>query len=220
MSTATTIPVELIDHIFTFVDNSSLFQLCRCSRLFRLLAFPRLTLQHMSCAKIRLWIEQPGLVSHKPMDFEYSGYDKERSKLIFSTKQQQQQSFQSSESPVIDGLTVVSKDDNGNRRIHSVSYKNAAAVPVPVNTKQDERTSVTYPGSNDQEQQRTTYSCAWELEYDVVSEPTCTIVPKTFECDLDLLDPSVLDARINEAPATKQCNNAPAAYWRPSVLVE
>ena len=174
----------------------------------------------MSCAKIRLWIEQPGLVSHKPIDFEYAGYDKDCSKLIFTAKQSQQQSFPSSELPVIDGLTVLSKDDNGSRRIHSVSYKNAAAVPVPINTKQSEKTMISYPGSSDRKQRRTAYSCAWQLEYSAVTGPTHTIIPKTFECDLDMLDPSVLDARINEPPSQKQCNNAPAAYWRPSVLVE
>ncbi|KAI9482502.1 hypothetical protein BDB00DRAFT_879141 [Zychaea mexicana] len=216
-----TFPIELIDHIFTFVDSSSLFQLCQCSRLFRTLAFPRLTSQHMSRATIRLWIEQPGMVGHKPMDFEWSDFDKERGKLVFTAKPDQHyhtfNKKKSSEAPVIDGLTVLSTGDKGDRRIHSVSYKKAAAVPASLTVKQNELTCVSYPGSSSKKD--TAYACAWQLRYGVQeqqqqSSSTCTIVPKTFECDLDLLDPTVLGARINKAPVTKPCireNNIPAS---------
>ncbi|KAI7859761.1 hypothetical protein BDC45DRAFT_161145 [Circinella umbellata] len=233
---ATMIPIELIDHIFTFADNSSLFQLCRCSRLFHALAFPRLTSQHMSHSKIRLWIEQPGLVGHKPMDFEWFNYDRERGKLVFtarknSTAHQQQLTFNtdsssSSEAPIIDGLTIVlSPSGMEDRRIHSVSYKKAVVMPtsLPIKQQQEMDYSVQYPGNsnNYEENKRTAYSCAWQLQYQVIQkEPSsCIIIPKTFECDLDLLDPNVLNARINELPLTNiktyKNNNIPVVYpWK------
>ncbi|KAI9264363.1 hypothetical protein BDA99DRAFT_54925 [Phascolomyces articulosus] len=242
MSTGTnTFPIELIDHIFNFVDNSSLFQLCRCSRLFHALAFPRLTSQHMSRSKIRLWIEQPGWVSHKPMDFEWFDYDKERGKLIFRPKTTEHPYFifgTRIESPVaIDGLTVVlspSTDTEG-RRIHSVSYKNNTMegdgrIPTLSITKHQQEENirkeerVIYPGNitnKQQQQQRTAYSCAWQLEYQMIEqqEDSCMIIPKTFECDLDLLNPTVLETRHNKQsamlkPSNKNDTTIPVVYWK------
>ena len=240
MTSATMIPIELIDHIFKFVDNSSLFQLCRCSRLFHALAFPRLTSQHMSHSKIRLWIEQPGLIGHKPMDFEWLNYDKERGKLVFTARKQQHtfnSTSSSSEAPIIDGLTIVlSPSGMEDRRIHSVSYKKAVVIPTSLSIKQSQQQEMTlfvmYPGNNNndsnnnyQQNKRTAYSCAWQLQYQVIQqEPSsCIIIPKTFECDLDLLDPNVLNARINELPLTNtksynnknDNNNLPVIYpWK------
>ncbi|KAI8334311.1 hypothetical protein BC941DRAFT_432651 [Chlamydoabsidia padenii] len=67
----TDLPLEIIDHIITFVDASCLYELGHVSRVLRLLSKKHLYHNHIQHVSIRLWMHQPGTMAHTPIDFEY-----------------------------------------------------------------------------------------------------------------------------------------------------
>lgn len=187
------LPVELIDMVLSHLDTSALFRLCHVNRYLRALAQPRL-FHHAQQVTMRLWICQPHVVSHKPIDFVWSHCDSERNRMVFVPQQDEavlplQPALPP---PQIDGCTVLVKMGNS-KRIYSISYKDRV-VSVPVDIDSTKENQVVYKGDKDGEQDLS-YACGWKLRYNVQQQQQRkAVVPCTFECDMDLLDPQVLSS--------------------------
>ncbi|ORZ01194.1 hypothetical protein BCR43DRAFT_486515 [Syncephalastrum racemosum] len=141
---------------------------------------------------MRLWIHQPNLVSHKPLDFRWKACNED--KMVFEPQDANVMTLQSVTCPQIDGCTVLIKV-NETRRIYSISYKDRI-IPVPL---QHPAGMTGYDAV--QQNEEDAYGCAWRLNYDVRDENGGRIkrfVPRSFECDVNLLNPEVLMASSRE----------------------
>ncbi|KAI7884187.1 hypothetical protein K492DRAFT_234912 [Lichtheimia hyalospora FSU 10163] len=195
------LPVELIDMVLSHLDTSALFRLCHVNQYLRTLAQPRL-FHHAQQVTMRLWICQPHVVSHKPIDFVWSHCDSEHNRMVFIPQQDEavlplQPALPP---PQIDGCTVLFKVGNS-KRIYSISYKNRV-VSVPVDIEENE---VVYKGDTDNDHDLS-YTCGWKLRYNVQQQQQQqrkAVVPCSFECDMDLLDPQVLSSPTPIPPSDK-----------------
>lgn len=182
--------------ITAHLDTSSLFQLCRVNRFFRSFAQPRLV-SHAQQITMRLWIHQPHMVSHKPLDFRWSSFDIQSNKMIFEPQDPAaSMTLQSAlPPPQIDGCTILIKISN-TRRIYSISYKNrVVTVPIEENAS---RTAGYQPPLCPGDGGSTAYDCAWNFSYHVSSDTVHRLTPVSFECDTGLLDPEVLISSSRE----------------------
>ncbi|KAI8337951.1 hypothetical protein BC941DRAFT_424151 [Chlamydoabsidia padenii] len=103
------LPLEIIDHIFTFVDASSLYELGHVSRVLRLLSQKHLYQQHLQHVSIRLWMHQPGTMAHTPIDFNQPTRSDDLTAADF-TFQNQPLRFDPKKPILIDGCTVILSD--------------------------------------------------------------------------------------------------------------
>ncbi|KAI9490922.1 hypothetical protein BDB00DRAFT_835976 [Zychaea mexicana] len=197
------LPIELIELVLANVDTDTLFKLCRVNRLLRALAQPRL-ISHAQQITMRLWINQPHVVSHKPIDFTWSACDTDNNRMVFEPQDNTTMTLQTAlPPPQIDGCTVLIKVHN-TRRIYSISYKDRI-VPVPIQPSQQhtiittDYESATGNSSMDVED---AYACGWSLSYDVHDDSRSPAIKylhaRSFACDTDLLDPQVLIASSRE----------------------
>ncbi|SAL99403.1 hypothetical protein [Absidia glauca] len=67
----TDLPLEIIDHIMTFVDAPHLYELGHVSPVLRLLSKKHLRQTHIRHLSMRLWMHQPGTMAHTPIDFDH-----------------------------------------------------------------------------------------------------------------------------------------------------
>lgn len=65
------LPLEIIDHIMTFVDAPNLYELGLVSLVLRLLSKKHLRQNHIRHISMRLWMHQPGTMAHTPIDFDH-----------------------------------------------------------------------------------------------------------------------------------------------------
>ncbi|KAI9312685.1 hypothetical protein BX666DRAFT_2030993 [Dichotomocladium elegans] len=187
-----TLPVELIDMVLSLLDTTTLFRLCHVSQLFRSLAQP-LLFEHASQVTMRLWVCQPGLLAHKPIDFGWSHCDQVAHQMVFSPLDPSAATLTLQKSlppPRIDGCTVLIKVGSA-KRIYSISYKHRV-IPVPVDSTSAAYSRVTLCGQ--QEEEEAYYGCAWKFTYAIRdTSPSCRqLIPSAFTCDVDLLDPYIL----------------------------
>lgn len=199
------LPAELLDTIFSFADTPSLFQLCRTCRYFRSIAMPRLVAGHIARTMIRLWIEQPGVAAHKPIDFVW--HSSSTGRLVFSLKEQPSSMLllfkpKASEAPRITGCTVVLRHHGNNMTIYSISYSandDIVLVPVSSSSSTSPLLFCEYDGKRCNDD---AYDCGWRMYYGLEEEEeckkkTCRLVPKRLECDVELLDPRLLHQAAN-----------------------
>ncbi|KAI8145526.1 hypothetical protein BJV82DRAFT_604056 [Fennellomyces sp. T-0311] len=191
-----TLPVELIELVLAHVDSDTLFKLCRVNRLLRALAQPRL-MSHAQQITMRLWIHQPHVVSHKPIDFGFSHCDNDR--MVFAPQEASPMMLQTAlPPPQIDGCTILIKVSN-TRRIYSISYKDRM-VAVPV--QQGQHVAEYVSNSDARGYVEDAYQCGWHVAYTIIDDAhnpmLKRLVPQSFACDTDLLDPQVLIASSRE----------------------
>ncbi|KAI8374747.1 uncharacterized protein BYT42DRAFT_577515 [Radiomyces spectabilis] len=179
------IPNELFEKIFIYVDASTLYKLIRVCRLFRLLAQPRLK-AYAQRVTVRLWIYQSNWIAHKPFDFEWTAYNALRGTVMFSPMREPVSlKFNSClPPPQIDGCTMLVRDCQS-CSIYSISYNDKVTVTL---AGQGVRTAGYSPSAKND------YS--WQLVYDIDpisgADSIQRIRPQSLECDLNLLDPCFL----------------------------
>ncbi|ORZ05400.1 hypothetical protein BCR42DRAFT_428231 [Absidia repens] len=66
----TDLPFELINHILTFADASSLYEVGHVSHALSYLSQKQVYQHHIQYASIRLWIHQPGTMIHRQIGFD------------------------------------------------------------------------------------------------------------------------------------------------------
>lgn len=200
------LPTEIIERIASYVDFASLYQLSRTNVRLRSVVIERL-IKRASHTRIRLWIEQHDVAAHKPMDFVWSSFDATRQQAIFTCKPDTDILLfrcQDTSPPVIDGCTVIYREDsNDPLRMNSVAYR-SSAVSVPL---MSDHNVVEY---------RNISKCGerlWQLEYLTnIYHDRKSVEPIKMECSLDMLcdntAPEESDAASSSSSTSSVCSTS------------
>ncbi|CAO3640153.1 unnamed protein product [Cunninghamella echinulata] len=115
------LPIELLDYIISFTDTSTLYELYKSSSLLQILSSKYIDQYHINSLSIRLWIHQPGKVSHLPIDFFPLPIERRKEKEYQCQFQSQQNDilFDTKQPIYIDGCTIIHKEA---KKHYSLSY--------------------------------------------------------------------------------------------------
>lgn len=169
----TDLPLEIIDHILTFADASSLYELGQVSHMLRSLSQRQLQKQHIQHASLRLWMHQPGTMAHTPMDFTQPICRSSSGQVTAEFKYLNQSLPIDPKKPVfIDGCTVIFST----RKHYGLTYSN------PIMMQPGDTTLVEKHGQ-------------WSL-YGESKDAIFT--PLRLSCDTRLFNPILLDAMLRQ----------------------
>ncbi|KAG0170435.1 hypothetical protein DFQ30_002507 [Apophysomyces sp. BC1015] len=191
--TLQTIPIELLERIFHYADIATLFKLFQVCRLFCAIVQPRI-LSYVKQITVRLWVFQPYVVAHKPLDFKWTCWGK-NGKQIFEASEPitSATSFLSTSAsclPQIDGCTLLVRKT---RQIYSMSYAKTVHLPIcDVGPWQRVSHKIAKPSCNDD----IAFGRQWDLWYDIdeVDHQEKRLNPRQFECDIELFDPDIMES--------------------------
>jgi hypothetical protein len=169
----TDLPLEIIDHILTFANASSLYELGQVSHMLRSLSQKQLQKQHIQHASLRLWMHQPGTMAHTPMDFTQPICQSSSDQVTAEFKYLNQPLPIDPKKPVfIDGCTVIFST----RKHYGLTY------PNPIMMQPGDDALVEKQGQ-------------WTL-YGEFKDAAFT--PLRLSCDTRLFNPILLDAMLRQ----------------------
>ncbi|CAO3592799.1 unnamed protein product [Absidia cylindrospora] len=185
----TDLPLEIIDHILTFVDASSLYELGYVSHVLQFLSKKHLFQNHIQYVSIRLWTHQPGTMAHTPIDFAQpssSFFDPLTPLTAQFTFTNQTIRFDPKKPVYVDGCTIIihPNPNQPSRQHYGITYQQPALMKNSIISS----SSSSFWTMEKQGQ----WSMHGELAQDGLFKPS------SMSCSLDLFNPTWLDAVLQQ----------------------
>lgn len=181
------LPIELLDYIISFTDIPTLYELYKSSSVLQILSSKYIDQHYINSLSIRLWIHQPGKVSHLPIDFFPLPIDKEKEYQCQFESQQNNLLFDSKQPIYIDGCTIIHKEA---KKHYSLSYHDDPIILLKNNddncnnNEENETFSMEKPLqwllSGTIHQQKDSFKCQ----------------SLTLSCDYSFLNPALLNQKL------------------------
>ncbi|CAO3593432.1 unnamed protein product [Absidia cylindrospora] len=173
----TDLPFELIDHILTFADPSSLYKLGHVSHALSYLSQKQVYQHHIQYASIRLWIHQPGTMIHRQIGFDLHTSSSSHATAEFRYTGEPIP-FDCSKPVSVDGCTIVFNHPPSKKH-YGITYDDK---PVVMNTI-DSKWTMEKQGQ-------------WSMHGQMDQEGR--FQPLGLSCDAPLFNPDVLDSLLQQ----------------------
>jgi hypothetical protein len=185
----TDLPLEIIDHILTFVDAASLYELGHVSHVLQFLSKKHLYQNHIQHASIRLWMHQPGTMAHTPIDFgqsSSSSFDPLAPLTAQFTFTDQAIRFDPKKPVYVDGCTIIihPNPNQPSRQHYGITYQQPALMKNIIS-------ATTSPSVWNMEK-RGQWTMYGEQALDGLFQPS------TMSCNLNLFNPTSLDTVLQQ----------------------
>ncbi|CAO3634682.1 unnamed protein product [Cunninghamella blakesleeana] len=197
------LPIEILDYIISYTDVSTLYELYTSPNLLKIISSKYIYQYYIRSLSIRLWIHQPGKVSHSPIDFFPSHQEKPTSPLLsYQTKFKSQQTnlfFDPVQPIFIDGCTIIRKDI---KKHYSLSYHDD-----PILLDHRHHYHKINNMSNEKEdpiQQKVSFymekHLQWILSGYIIEQETFSIPCQglALSCDFNFFNPLLLDKKLKQ----------------------